>query len=79
MILDMLMPHVGGRDCFYRIKEIDAQARILLMTGFTANGSIEDFLDEGAAGVIMKPFELQHFTTAIQKALSDRQEKPGKR
>ena len=72
VILDMLMPHVGGRDCFYRIKEIDAQARILLMTGFTANGSIEDFLDEGAAGVITKPFELQHFTTAIQKALSDR-------
>jgi len=32
--------------------------------------SIEDFLDEGAAGVITKPFELQHFTTAIQKALS---------
>jgi two-component system, cell cycle sensor histidine kinase and response regulator CckA len=77
VILDMLMPHVGGRDCFYRIKEIDAEARILLMTGFTANGSIEDFLDEGAAGVITKPFELQHFTTTIQKALSARQKKPG--
>jgi len=79
VILDMLMPHVGGRDCFYRLKEIDAQARILLMTGFTANGSIEDFLDEGAAGFITKPFELQHFTTAIQKALAGRQKKPGKK
>jgi len=77
VILDMLMPHVGGRDCFYRLKEIDAKARILLMTGFTANGSIDDFLDEGAAGVIIKPFELQHFTTTIQKALSGRQKKPG--
>lgn len=78
VILDMLMPHVGGRDCFYRLKEIDAQARILLMTGFTANGSIEDILDEGAAGFITKPFELQHFTAAIQKALSGRQKKPEK-
>lgn len=79
VILDMLMPHVGGRDCFYRIKEIDSQAKILLMTGFTANGSIEDFLDEGAAGVITKPFELEHFTMTIQKALSAKQKKPGKR
>jgi two-component system cell cycle sensor histidine kinase/response regulator CckA len=79
VILDMLMPHVGGRECFYRIKEIHSQARILLMTGFTANGSIEDFLDEGAAGAITKPFELQHFTTAIRKALSAGKEKPGKR
>jgi len=79
VILDMLMPHVGGRDCFYRIKEIDSRARILLMTGFTANGSIEDFLEEGAAGVITKPFELHNFTAAIQKALSGKQKKPGKR
>jgi two-component system cell cycle sensor histidine kinase/response regulator CckA len=77
VILDMLMPHVGGRDCFYRLKEIDPQATILLMTGFTANGSMEDFLEEGAAGVITKPFELQHFTTAIQRALSERKKKPG--
>jgi two-component system cell cycle sensor histidine kinase/response regulator CckA len=79
VILDMLMPHVGGRDCFYMIKEIDAQARILLMTGFTANDSMEDFLDEGAAGVITKPFELQHFTATIRKALGENQKKPGKR
>jgi two-component system cell cycle sensor histidine kinase/response regulator CckA len=79
VILDMLMPHVGGRDCFYRLKEIDPRATILLMTGFTANGSLEDILEEGAAGVITKPFELQHFTTAIQKALSEKQKKPGKR
>ena len=79
VILDMLMPHVGGRDCFYRIREIDPKARIVLMTGFTANGSIEDFLDEGAAGIITKPFELQHFTSTIQKALSAKKEEPGKR
>jgi CheY-like chemotaxis protein len=69
VILDMLMPHVGGRDCFYRLKEIDPEVRILLMTGFTANDSIDDFLGEGAVGVITKPFELHHFTAAIQEAL----------
>jgi CheY-like chemotaxis protein len=79
VILDMLMPHVGGRDCFYRIREIDPRAAILLMTGFTANGSIEDFLEEGAVGVITKPFELQDFTTTIQKALSEKRKKPRKR
>jgi PAS domain S-box-containing protein len=70
VILDMLMPHMGGRDCFYKLKEIDPKAKVLLMTGFTVNGSSEDFLKAGATGFITKPFELQHFTTAIQKALS---------
>jgi len=70
VILDMLMPHIGGRDCFYRLREIDSKVKILLMTGFTANGSIEDFLGEGAIGVITKPFELHTFTEAVHKAIS---------
>ena len=49
VILDMLTPHMGGRDCFYKLKEIDSTAKLLLMTGFTANGSSDDFLKEGAS------------------------------
>jgi two-component system cell cycle sensor histidine kinase/response regulator CckA len=69
VILDLVMPQMGGRECFQRLKQIDRHLKIMLMTGFTSDGSAEDFLEEGACAVITKPFELQTFTGAVQDAL----------
>jgi CheY-like chemotaxis protein len=69
VILDMVMPQMNGRDCLYHLKEINPAVKVIIMTGFTTDGSADDLLGEGAISVIRKPFELQTFTEEIQKAI----------
>ena len=70
VILDIIMPKMGGRECFYKIREINPDSKVLIMTGHTTDGSVQDFIKEGAEGVIIKPFDLEVFTDSVNKALS---------
>lgn len=70
VILDVIMPKMGGWECFQRLKEFDPEIKVLIMTGYTTDGSIEEFLKEGARDVIIKPFDLDAFTNSVNSALS---------
>jgi two-component system cell cycle sensor histidine kinase/response regulator CckA len=70
VILDLIMPKMGGRECFYKLREINPDIKVLIMTGHTTDGSVQDFIKEGAEGVIIKPFDLEIFTDSVNKALS---------
>jgi two-component system cell cycle sensor histidine kinase/response regulator CckA len=72
VVLDMIMPQMGGRECFYRLKKINPEVKVLIITGFTTDGSVEDFLEEGALGIMTKPFELQAFTENVQRIIRDK-------
>ena len=71
VVLDMIMPQMGGRECFYRLKKINPEVKVLIITGFTTDGSLEDLLDEGARGIMTKPFELHAFTDNVQRILRE--------
>ena len=47
VILDMIMPKLGGKDTFEQMKKVNPGVRALLSTGFSADHAIRDFLDEG--------------------------------
>jgi two-component system cell cycle sensor histidine kinase/response regulator CckA len=70
VILDLIMPKMGGRECFHKLREINPDIKVLIMTGHTTDGSIQDFIKEGAEGVIVKPFDLELLTDSVNKALS---------
>jgi two-component system cell cycle sensor histidine kinase/response regulator CckA len=72
VVLDMIMPQMGGRECFYRLKKINPEVKVLIVTGFTTDGSVEDFLEEGARGIMTKPFELQAFTETVQRIIREK-------
>jgi two-component system cell cycle sensor histidine kinase/response regulator CckA len=72
VVLDMVMPQMGGRECFYRLKKINPAVKVLIITGFTTDGSLEDFLEEGARGIMTKPFELQAFTQNVQRIIKEK-------
>jgi DNA-binding NarL/FixJ family response regulator len=46
--------------------------KVLIITGFTTDGSLEDFLEEGARGIMTKPFELQAFTQNVQRIIKEK-------
>ncbi len=71
VILDMIMPKMGGREVFQTLKMIDPEVKVVLCSGFGQNGfaGIEDLLKKGVVEFVQKPFSRQAIGLAIKKAL----------
>jgi PAS domain S-box-containing protein len=69
VILDLVMPQMGGVETFQRIRELDPGARVLVSSGYAVEGRPENLLAEGAAGFIQKPYRLAALASAVRQAL----------
>ena len=69
VVLDLIMPKMDGKQAFLEIKEIKADAKILISTGYAVDDKIEGFLNQGCHGFIQKPFSLNEFARALRRIL----------
>ncbi|MBI9085667.1 MAG: PAS domain S-box protein [Desulfobacterales bacterium] len=69
VILDMIMPEMGGSETFDRLKAMDAGVRVLLSSGYSVDGQASEILDRGCMGFIQKPFNLEQLSKKIHEAL----------
>ncbi len=67
IILDMVMPELGGHDTFRIISKMRPGIKILLSSGFSIK--IDVLKKEGAVGFIQKPFRREKLITTILKNL----------
>jgi two-component system cell cycle sensor histidine kinase/response regulator CckA len=72
VVLDMIMPKMGGSEVFQALRTIDPNVKILLCSGYSQNGfaGIDELLRRGAVGFVQKPFSRQTAAFAIKKAIS---------
>ncbi|OGV51384.1 MAG: hypothetical protein A2X49_10400 [Lentisphaerae bacterium GWF2_52_8] len=71
VLLDMVMPKEGGRNTFYKIKEIDAGANILLSSGYVSAEEVNDLLKQGAKGFLPKPHRIKDLAIEIRRILDE--------
>jgi CheY-like chemotaxis protein len=69
VVLDLIMPEMGGVETFRRIRAIDPAARVLVSSGYAGDGRLEVLLAEGAVGFLQKPYRLGTLAAAIRQAL----------
>ena len=69
VIIDMIMPNLGGRDCFREIKALNPDVRAILSTGFSLDGAVQEIINEGIVGFIQKPYRLEQLSNAVSKAM----------
>lgn len=69
VILDMIMPEMNGRDCFFAMKSIRPDAKIVLSSGFSRNEDIKDLKEHGLTGFVKKPFSSAEFSKIVAAAL----------
>jgi len=69
VVLDVIMPRMGGQECLRRLRELDPRVKVLISTGYTADNSAQELVAEGALGVVEKPFQVRDFATAVRAAL----------
>ncbi|MBW1796528.1 MAG: response regulator, partial [Deltaproteobacteria bacterium] len=56
VILDMIMPDMGGGEVYDKTKEIKPDIKVLLSSGYGIDGHVAEILDRGCDGFIQKPF-----------------------
>lgn len=68
VILDASMPRKGGVEAYMDLQTIKPDVKVILSSGYTEKGIAEQFLDNGMAGFIQKPFtleKLRHITADV--------------
>ena len=78
VILDMVMPDMGGGEIFNELRKIDPRVKVLLSSGYSLNGQASKIIDRGCDGFIQKPFTIGDISRQLRKILgqSSPQSKP---
>jgi CheY-like chemotaxis protein len=69
VILDMIMPGIGGRELYPQLRQIDPDVKVMLSSGYDLNEPIQEMLSLGCSGFIQKPYSLAQLTAEIGKIL----------
>jgi two-component system cell cycle sensor histidine kinase/response regulator CckA len=69
VILDMIMPGMGGGTTYDRMKEINPGVKVLLSSGYSINGEANEILSRGCNGFIQKPFHIHELSRRIREFL----------
>jgi len=69
VILDMVMPDMGGGEAYDMIKKIDPSIRVLLSSGYSIDGEAAEILRRGCNGFIQKPFDVTQLSHKLREIL----------
>ena len=69
VIIDMIMPEMGGGDLFVRLRDIDPGVKVLLSSGYSIDGQASRILDQGCNGFIQKPFSMRELADKVKEIL----------
>jgi DNA-binding NtrC family response regulator len=69
VILDIVMPNMGGGATYDLMKQSDPDVRVLLSSGYSINGEATEMLERGCSGFIQKPFNMKALSEAMRKVL----------
>lgn len=68
VISDLKMPDTDGSHVFQHAKNNHPDTKVILMTGFSINNSGKPFLENGAFGFLLKPFDLDQIRELVERA-----------
>jgi len=70
VVCDLIMPRLGGLETFRRITGMNRGARVLLCSGSTHHRQAQQAMEEGAIGLLPKPFGMSELAGWIEKGLA---------
>jgi len=70
VILDMIMPDMGGGETYDRVKEINPDVKVILTTGYTKDGRAAEIMARGCDGFLQKPFTIRDLSARISEVFT---------
>jgi CheY-like chemotaxis protein len=62
VLLDMVMTDMSGAECFGQLRLIQPDIKVIVCTGYDRNHAVQDLLNQGVAGFIQKPYDLDELS-----------------
>ena len=69
VVLDMIMPEMGGGETYDKLKEINPDVKVILSSGYSIEGQASEILKRGCDGFIQKPFRMKQLSRKINEVL----------
>ncbi len=70
VILDVVMPKLGGRETFRELRRIDPGVKAILASGYdTSQSLVRELLQSGVCGLVRKPYQIRELAQAVRRAL----------
>lgn len=69
VILDIIMPGMGGGVVYDKIKSINPEVKVLLSSGYSVDGMAIELLERGCDGFMQKPFTIEQLSGKIQQIM----------
>ncbi|MBI5248547.1 MAG: response regulator [Desulfomonile tiedjei] len=71
IILDWIMPEMGGKQFLEEIRDIDPKARVLVVSGLQSGGTAAITREHGARGFVGKPYNVREFLKSVREILDE--------
>jgi PAS domain S-box-containing protein len=69
VILDMIMPGMGGGETFNRLREMNPDIKVILSSGYSIDGDAMDIMNRGCKGFIQKPVKFTELSQKVREVL----------
>jgi two-component system cell cycle sensor histidine kinase/response regulator CckA len=69
VILDLIMPEMGGKRCLEELLKFDSKARALIASGVAVNRQTKEAIETGARALVGKPYNGKQLLQAVRKVL----------
>ena len=73
--LDAIMPEMSGKEVYRRLKELNPEIRVLLVSGYGQNNQVEEIMSLGCNGFLQKPYDIHLLSRKINEAITGRHPK----
>ncbi len=65
ILLDIKLPDMDGMDILRKIKQLNNNTAVIMMTGFPEEEKAKQMIQEGAYDYIIKPFDLDYLELSV--------------
>jgi len=72
VVMDLLMPVVGGVDAAESLFKLDPQVKIIIITALNQIGLVRKLVKKGVYDYLTKPFDTKKLRSSIERALKDK-------
>ena len=69
VLLDLVMPKLDGEGAYDAIRQIDHNAKVVLMSGYGDQEALDRFSGKGLSGFIQKPFQSRELVEKLQSVM----------
>jgi CheY-like chemotaxis protein len=69
VLLDLIMPGISGTECLKELRTINPDVKVVVISGYSPDGSTDELFQLGARGFISKPYQMTQMLQVTREVL----------